>query len=153
MNPQSVKQSIEGVTQATATAGVDGARANDGEAFRRALAESQAGPDAGPLQKIEAVELHAADTSRLLREVRSEAMSISKESWRDQFMSHVNGVEQEAAEISQLIDEFRSGKSFTHQELLAIQIRTQEFGRNVELMSKSLEHLVRGIKEPFNAQV
>jgi hypothetical protein len=56
-------------------------------------------------------------------------------------------------ELSGFLQEFASGKDFTQQELLAVQIRSHQILQNVEILSKSVEQTTSGMKTIFQTNV
>ncbi|MCA9756058.1 MAG: hypothetical protein KDA27_09670 [Candidatus Eisenbacteria bacterium] len=56
-------------------------------------------------------------------------------------------------ELSGFLQEFASGKDFTQQELLAVQIRSHQILQSVEILSKSVEQSTSGMKTIFQTNV
>lgn len=56
-------------------------------------------------------------------------------------------------ELSGFLQEFASGKDFTQQELLAVQIRSHQILQSVEILSKSVEQTTSGMKTIIQTNV
>lgn len=56
-------------------------------------------------------------------------------------------------DLDKFMNEFANGKSFSQSELLAMQIRTHQMAQSVELLSKTVEHTVGGMKTIFQTNV
>jgi len=57
------------------------------------------------------------------------------------------------AELSSFMDEFASGRSFERHELLTMQIRSHQIMQSVEILSKTVEQTVSGMKTIFQTNV
>ena len=56
-------------------------------------------------------------------------------------------------ELSTFLDEFASGRKFEQKELLAMQIRSHQIMQSVEILNKTVEQTVSGMKTIFQTNV
>ncbi len=57
------------------------------------------------------------------------------------------------ARLDDMLAQARSGRTFTPQELLGLQVDAHRFAQTVELAGRAVEHGVQGLRQALNAQV
>lgn len=109
-----------------------------------------------PLKRSEQVEHHAVrieqcDRSRVALE--RNAKDLPESPWKEKLIDRLEDFQTHQTELDQFMQDFARGKEFSQQELLAMQIQTHQMSQSVELLSKTVEHTVSGMKTIFQTNV
>lgn len=92
-------------------------------------------------------------TGKVLAELREKAYEIRPGVWQNRFTEQLNQVDSSYQELDRFLKEYQSGHEFSERELLAMQLRSHQIMQNVEILSKTVEQSVSGMKTIFQTNV
>jgi hypothetical protein len=92
-------------------------------------------------------------SGQVLAELREKAYEIRPGVWQTRFRQHLSEVDASYQELDRFLREYEGGREFSDRELLAMQLRSHQIMQNVEILSKTVEQSVSGMKTIFQTNV
>jgi hypothetical protein len=88
-----------------------------------------------------------------IQEIEGALPRIEPSPWKDKLVERLSDFQDEYTQLGQVLSSLSSGREFSSMELLAIQMKTHQMAQSLELLSKTVEHSVSGMKTIFQTNV
>lgn len=136
--------------QATTVGGSPATR----DSFGRLMDERLSTAPDGNQETIHALAVRTSEVDSVTIVLREDLLMLgAKPDVAEPLLRRMDSIDLESRDLNRYVQLYGSGHEFTQPELLALQIRMHELTRSIELLAKSVEHSVGGLKSLLQTNV
>jgi hypothetical protein len=111
------------------------------------------------VNRMERTDQHRWFASRIERSEQSflrldkRSTELPSGEWKQKLVDRLDEYRSAYGDLDKFLVDFKSGRPFSPEELLAIQMQTQQMSQSIELLAKTVEQSVSGMKTIFQTNV
>lgn len=125
-----------------------------GDSFGRLMDERLSTAPDGNQETIHALSVRTSEVDSVNVVLREDLLMPGvKPDVAEPLLRRMDAIEVESRDLNRYVQLYEGGHEFSQTELLALQIRMHELTRSIELLAKSVEHSVGGLKSLLQTNV